>query len=252
VDEEQSAAAGRPDLTATTPFLSQGTRRASVWLLLLAAACVGSDEGSGAETPGPTPVDSVRVVGSIRVGFMPGSDAAELPSGPLEDVTLVIDALTNPLHLRHPAGDPDPDWRAEGEDLVRTTFDFEVSLPPGTYQSALLEVVAPQIARDPVPLPMSLLEFTLPRTGCVYIGRVSASYYRLPAGTLSEQRKAFDALTRRVGLDPLHEDIYVQLESGGLVPEFGTMDVDLPPDGERPDRADDCPVLPAAFVDLTE
>lgn len=250
MDEEQSAAAGRPDLIAHTQFLSRGIRHALVWMLLLAAACGGNDDSSRVESP--TPVDSVRVVGSIRVGFIRGADAAELPSEPLGDVTLVIDALTNPLHLRHPSGDPDPDWRAEGGRLAQTTFDFEVSLPPGTYQSALLEVVAAQIAPDPVPLPMSLLEFTLPRTSCVYIGRVSASYYRLPAGTLSEQRKAFEALTRRIELDPLHEDIFVPLDSGGLVPEFGTMEVDVPPDGERPDGADDCSFLPAAFVDLTE
>jgi hypothetical protein len=180
---------------------------------------------------------------------MPAGEGSELPDGPLGGVTLVLDSLTGPEFLRQRSQDTTPEWLVEGEDLAVTAFDFEVSLPPGTYQLALLEVDAPVLmATDLVPLPTALLEFRVPRATCAYVGEVSAHYYRLPAGRLAEQEKAFNELTRRVELDPLHEDIFVHLPSGGLVPEFESMRVELPPPDARPQGAASCEVWLAEFV----
>jgi hypothetical protein len=187
------------------------------------------------------------VVVSFRVGVMPGGEGSELPTRPFQDLTLDIDALTNSIFLKQPAREPKPAAFRKGDALVTTTFDFELSVPPGTYNAAVVELAAPELAHGLITIPMSMLQFNIPRVDCIYAGLVTASYYRLPDGSLEEQKRALKELTEAVELDPLHEDVYIPTDGGGLVPEFDSMRVELPPPDQRPSGSTECQVAPASF-----
>jgi hypothetical protein len=114
-----------------------------------------------------------------------------------------------------------------------------VPLDPGDYHVKALEFLAPSMSEDVFQLPTGGPTFTVPATGCIYIGRVSFAYYRLPEGSFDEQSAMISQLFGR-------DDVtFVFLESGSLV--GNKAGVTLPEVRERVAGSDGCSVALAKF-----
>lgn len=183
-------------------------------------------------TPSPSPTPGPTVFGNLQVGFIPATDDVEDPKPPI-DVSLVIKAVDGDAELTQPITD--------------ATGGFSLSLDPGTYGLQTLEILAPSMSDEAFELPMNGPTFTVPATGCVYIGRISFSYVRTPessspekAGALiQEAAEAFDYDPNDVG--------FIFLASGSLVLPGYEAGVTLPEKGERVSGSEDCSVTLAKF-----
>ena len=115
---------------------------------------------------------------------------------------------------------------------------FSLRLDPGTYRLHALEILARSMSDNAFQVPTQGPTFTVPATGCVYVGRLYFDYYRMAKGSLDEQTAAI----RKFGS---HDLFFVFLESGSLV--LNTASVDVPSEGERVSGSDDCSLTPAHF-----
>jgi hypothetical protein len=112
-----------------------------------------------------------------------------------------------------------------------------LSLAPGTYGVASLQIKGADLGTEPVVLPLSpaqRLEIDAPATGCVYGGLVDVTYGRLPAGTKAQQQALVDRASRNN-----HENYtFVYRPDGGFV--MAGMGVSLPAPNQRPAAAKSC------------
>lgn len=175
-------------------------------------------------TPTPSPTPGPSVLGNLQVAFVPATKAVKPPTPPIE-VSLVL----------KPA--------AGGADVMQAIAEagggFSLTLDPGTYKLAALEISAPSMSAAAFQVPTGGPSFTVPATGCVYVGRIQFAYYRMPAGSFEEQTALFKGLFGREDL------IFIFLESGGLIgSEAG---VSLPPEAERVSGSANCSATLAKF-----
>jgi hypothetical protein len=99
-----------------------------------------------------------------------------------------------------------------------------------------LEVEAPNMASNPFPILTMRPTFTVPDTGCVYIGRFFFRLYRLPPGSFEQQR----AVVQELGVE-----YFTFLESGSLVGD--TFGVYLPVENKRVQGWENCAIHLAEF-----
>jgi len=154
--------------------------------------------------PSRTPTPKLpQVRGDVQVAFIPYGEGAMAPQPPI-DVTLIIRPLSGEANIRYT--------------ITGLASSFSLSLLPGKYEISSLEVNSPSLSPNPVSLSAGRLKFTVPQTGCAYVGRFSFSYYRLPPGSLYEQMQL-------VGLAQGRDDVVqVHLDNGGLVNAPATVE----------------------------
>ena len=116
---------------------------------------------------------------------------------------------------------------------------FSLTLDPGKYGMSALKLVSASLSDAVVQLPTGGPTFTVPATGCVYIGRISFAYYRMPKGSLAEQTAVIKQLFAR------DDVVFTFLESGSLV--GNQAGVTLPPNVERVSGSANCSVTLAQF-----
>ena len=175
-------------------------------------------------TPSPSPTPGPTVLGNLQIGFIPATTNVEPPSPPIE-VSIVIKPADGGPDVKQP--------------ITESGGGFSLTLDPGTYRLYLLEILAPSMSDQAFQVPTIGPTFTVPATGCVYVGRIYFEYYRMPKGSLDEQTAAIKQQFRRDDLS------FVFLESGSLV---GTeASVSLSPEGDRVSGSDNCSVTPADY-----
>ena len=112
-----------------------------------------------------------------------------------------------------------------------TTLNFALTLAPGEYQIIGLVGLHPDLGEDPVSFPafrhglgtlhsISTLSFSVPDSGCIYIGDFSLEYIRISPGSRTEQDKALDEIAREIR-DTVY---YSYIRSGSLVALEAGMD----------------------------
>ena len=118
---------------------------------------------------------------------------------------------------------------------------FGLELDPGNYVISSLEVDSPSISDNPAGLLTGHPGFTVIEGGCVYIGRISISYYRFPPGDFLQQNEWISELSAQVG-----REVYaIIFSSGSLIPE--SANIDLPEESLWPDGAESCQVQGAQW-----
>lgn len=175
-------------------------------------------------TPSPTATSGPSVLGNLQVTFIPATTEVKAPSPPIE-VGLVIKPAAGGAEVT--------------QSIPEAGDGFSLTLDPGSYALSALEIRAPSMSDEAFQVPTAGPTFTVPASGCVYIGRISFAYYRMPEGSLEAQTEVIKAA---FGRDDLY---FVFLESGSLVgKEAG---VTLPPEGERVTGSEKCSATPAEF-----
>jgi hypothetical protein len=175
-------------------------------------------------TPSPTPTPGPTVLGNVQIAFIPATKEVKPPTPPIE-VSLVL----------KPA-DGGPDVK---QGIPEGSGGFSLTLDPGTYKLTVLEITASSMSDTAFQVPTGGPTFTVPATGCVYLGRIQFAYYRMPKGSFEEQTALFNGL---FGRDDL---MFIFLESGGLI--GSDAGVTLPPEAERVSGSANCSVTLAQF-----
>lgn len=208
-------------------------------LLPLAAACGNSAPHTQPATTAATtrpPVTAspattrpAGVYGDLRLGFVPATSAATAPVPPIA-VSLVVRAVP---------GGAETTWTTADAPDVQG-FQFQLTgLPPGRYSLQALRLRSASLDPKTITVPTAGPGFTVPGSGCAYIGLIYVVYYRLPPGTLNQQ----DAVAARLANGKTA--YYVYLKTGGLLGD--TAGVGSLPAGKRPAGSGSCAVRPAKF-----
>ena len=138
--------------------------------------------------------------------------------------------------------DPDPGWVFVPDIWSLTILDFALALEPGEYRTVLLGVEHVDLDSKQITLfidpTIRFIRFTVPETGCSYIGRIFVNYYRLPPLDFSETLD----LIKNLG-----EGILSNLKTGGIFSESAAIDR-APPD-ERPEGSENCNIKMAEMVE---
>lgn len=132
---------------------------------------------------------------------------------------------------------------AVGPDVTQTIPEagggFSLTLDPGTYSLYALKIRAASMSDNAFEVPTTGPTFTVPASGCAYIGRITFAYYRMPEGS-------FDVQTELIKEAFGRDDVYfVFLESGSLV--GNEAGVTLPAEAERVSGSENCRVTLAQF-----
>lgn len=166
------------------------------------------------------------VYGNFQLSFVPYNDQAELPELPI-DLTLVIEPEGGGSPVLYQITDP------QG--------GFSLDLDPGNYMISSVEVYSPSISDNPATLMTGSPSFSVIEGACVYIGRISVSYYRFPPGDYLQQNEWISEFSAQIG-----REVYaIIFSSGSLIPESGN--IDLPDESTWPEGAEDCPLLGAQW-----
>ena len=113
----------------------------------------------------------------------------------------------------------------------KTRLDFALTLAPGEYKIVGLIGMHPDLAKDPVGFPsfripsgmeslIGNLSFSVPESGCIYIGDLSLEYLRIPPGSRTEQNTYLDQEAERLR-DGIH---YSYLRGGSLISISASID----------------------------
>jgi len=167
----------------------------------------------------PTP-EMATVYGNLQVSIVPYDDRAVVPE-PLGDLTLTFIS-------------PSED---EYEVLVTdASGGFNVQLPEGPYT---IDVYINALELNGVTGHTGSPSIVVPEQGCIYIGRLSNTYKRLPPLPLPEQ---FDLMKSLAGAEGLFATVS---EDGSLI--YISSEIDLPGEAERVQGSDACEIQPASF-----
>lgn len=203
------------------------TRYMSVLLLVVTVTIAGCSATSQAQHYVEPQLQ--EVLGSMVIGIRP-IDIASLPEPPI-DLTLHISQLTGGHDPKYDIADGTAIWElfAEGSTDVGASFqNFRLVLPPGDYFVAGLGVRAKSLSDKPFFLPTGGPSFTVPKDGCVYIGRINATYLRLPPGSLDQASATAGKISAATGGKPL---FMIYLTKGALLAT--ARFVDKPTEDER-------------------
>ena len=170
------------------------------------------------------------VYGILEIGFEPrGIAGTKAPEPPVE-AAVVIESADGEESI-HWIIDPHP---GTGSFYKKATIlDFGLALEPGDYKIVGLIGQHFQLGDDPVLFPqfrvgfgyatrrdsgykIATLGFTVPDSGCVHIGRLSVTYFRVSPGSRAEQARVLDQIAKEIW-DSIY---YVDLRSGSLVAKW--------------------------------
>jgi len=160
------------------------------------------------------------VYGILDVRFEPrGIGGTKAPEPPIE-AGFVIESADGEERIEV-ITDPDP----ESSLLYKNTIlDFSLALEPGEYKIVRLIGQHPELGDDPVSFPqfrvafggrarIATLSFTVPNSGCIHIGRLSTTYFRVSPGSRAEQDRVLDRIANEIR-DTVY---YVYLKTGSVV-----------------------------------
>jgi hypothetical protein len=124
-------------------------------------------------TPTFTPTPELAMVyGNLHVRVIPYGAGAEVPES-LGDLTLIFKSISEeiefPVQITEPHG------------------GYYLILSGGHYQIKTLEISALDVGAITSIPSMGWATIEIPDNGCVYIGRLSLNYYRLPPLSFTEQ-----------------------------------------------------------------
>jgi hypothetical protein len=196
-------------------------------------------EPTATRTPSRTPMPSstatntpepATVYGNLQIGFIPYNEKAVAPKPPI-DVTLVLEqAAGGGIQTRH--------------NITDQSGGFSLALAPGDYLISLLEIKASSLSSKTIKLPVNGPYFTVPETGCAYVGRIFYFYYRLPPGSMEEIKPLIQEIANKA--NKADQSIYfIFLNTGALVPE--SVGADLPDENKRVQGAENCVEQVASF-----
>lgn len=189
-----------------------------------AATIAPTASPTASPTPSPSPTPESTVFGNVEVHFIGATKAVKAPTPPI-DGRIVIEPVGGGAEVT--------------QSIPEGGGGFSLTLDPGNYRVNALEFLAPSMSEDVFRMPTGGPAFTITATGCIYIGRISFAYYRLPAGSFDEQSAMISQLFGR-------DDVtFLFLESGSLV--GNKAGVALPEVGERVAGSDGCSVALAKF-----
>ncbi|RAM01096.1 hypothetical protein DO021_15525 [Desulfobacter hydrogenophilus] len=179
-----------------------------------------------------------EVLGTMVIRINP-TDLASLPEPPI-DLMLHIRQMTGGHDVIYDIADGMAIWElfTEGPNDVGVCFqNFRLVLPPGNYFVAGLDVRAKSLSDKPFFLPTGGPSFTVPKGGCVYIGRINATYLRLPPGSLDQAKATTGKISAATG-NPLR---MIYLTKGALLAT--ALFVDQPTEDECTPAGDYCKQL---------
>lgn len=223
--------------------MSQVPHRATVLTALaaglVATACTATTTATTARHRQPssparravtttTPAAGTGAYGDLRLGFIPAAPAARPVRPPL-----AVALLIRPAH-----GSAQTTWMTASAPAVQG-YQFHLTLPPGRYRVQLVSLDNAHLSPHPFAAPAGGPAFTVPPTGCAYIGMISIVYYRLPPGTVAQQETVAAQLARGKAA------YFTYLKTGGLLPD--TASITLPPPGQRPPGSRACSTRKARF-----
>jgi hypothetical protein len=165
------------------------------------------------------------VYGNLHVRVIPYGAGVEVPES-LGDLTLIFKSISEeiefPVQITEPHG------------------GYYLILSGGHYQIKTLEISALDVGAITSIPSMGWATIEIPDNGCVYIGRLSLNYYRLPPLSFTEQVAMVKEIAQ--GKDA----ILTYLESGSLVPV--SAEIDLPDLTERVEGSEGCEVQLISYV----
>ena len=138
-----------------------------------------------------------EVLGTVALGFAP-TDGAFLPK-PQIDLTLHIHSESDGQEVEVRIIDPSPGWTLGGEGKIASSYqNFTLPLRPGKYKLRALGVRAASLSAATFALPTGGPSFMVPDTDCVYVGRITLNFLRLPPTSVAEARKLAMSIARRM------------------------------------------------------
>ena len=183
------------------------------------ATCTPTPTDTPTITPIPTKTDApsltptpepVVVYGNLQVSVVPFDERAEVPD-PLGDLTLI--------------------FRSESEEeftviVTDNSSDFSIQLPDGSYT---LDLVINAIDTN---LITGSLSIQVPDEGCIYIGKVTFSYNRLPPLSIVDQMGLAQSFA---GVDGVS---FTFMNEGNMV--HLSTEMDVPGEGEWAEGSESC------------
>lgn len=197
------------------------TRFMSVLLIIVMVTIAGCAAMNHAES------QPQEVLGTIVIRINP-TDLASLPEPPI-DLMLHIRQMPGGHDVIYDIADGMAIWElfTGGPKDVGACFqNFRLVLPPGNYFVAGLDVRAKSLSDKPFFLRTGGPSFTVPKGGCVYIGRINATCLRLPPGSLDQAKATAGKIFAATG-KPLR---MIYLTKGALLAT--TLFVDQPTENE--------------------
>jgi hypothetical protein len=179
-------------------------------------------------TPTPSPTltataEGATVYGDFQVAFIPHGEGAEVPQPPI-DLSLIIESESGEGEFEAKISDP-----AGG---------FSLNLPAGIYKIISLKLTS---SGEDIDLPTSSPSLIVPQAGCVYIGRLSLRYIKLPPLSIPEQLDLVLEMAKKTGQDLL----VTVLENGSYI--LQSKGIDIPKASERVDGAENCDIQPVDY-----
>ena len=173
-----------------------------------------------------------EVLGTIVMGIAP-TEGAFLPKPPI-DLTLLIHSESDGQEAEYKITDPSPGWAYGAEGKSASSYqNFALSLRPGKYKLTALKVRATSLSATPFALPTGGPSFVVPDADCVYVGRITLFFVRLPPGSLAEAQKSAMRIAKEHG----RPVVMVYLVDGTLIPATSALDVpkeeELSPGGKH-------------------
>jgi hypothetical protein len=162
-----------------------------------------------------------EVLGTVAIGIVP-LNPASLPQPPIDLVVHIKRSPDGP-DVKYDIADGSAIWELSPpgpQEAGASLQNFRLMLAPGDYSVSGFYVRAKSLWHKLFFLPTGGPNFTVPESGCVYIGRINVVLLRLPPGSVAETKAASVKLSASVG-EPL---LLVYLPWGSLVPEAKFVD----------------------------
>ncbi len=193
-------------------------------------------------TPVPVPIleagpdveaEPPSVFGIVEVRIVPGSGGGIVIPDSAIQAGFVIETADGE-EIFDWITDPEPYHRFDRTNPgagQKTRLNFALTLAPGEYKIVGLIGMHPDLAEDPVGFPsfripsgmeslIGNLSFSVPESGCIYIGDLSLEYLRVPPGSRTEQNTYLDQEAERLR-DGIH---YSYLRGGSLISISASID----------------------------
>ena len=122
-----------------------------------------------------------EVIGTVSIGFVP-TDLATVPKPPV-NLSVIIKNFKDGSELKFNISDSSPQWEVKKNEYAASHQNFNFYLRPGNYEIIALELEAGSLSISDFSLVTAGPRFTVPEGNCVYIGRITLMYMRLPPGS---------------------------------------------------------------------
>lgn len=145
-----------------------------------------------------------EVLGSVTLGIVPVYPGT-LPQPPI-DLVLRVKEHRNGNELTFEIADGSAVWElmpAGPQKAGVSLQNFRLMLPPGEYSVSEFGVGAKSLSDRMFFLPVAGPTFTVPESRCVYVGRITAIYWRLAPGSLDQAKTEAGEVSASIGGKPL-------------------------------------------------